>query len=78
MGFTRRGLNEKAPVDRCVHLLFDDGSFRVHLVFASGEAVDAAYSIQDLGQLHNFLDSHREKNPKNPTGLMFKYFGFKE
>lgn len=64
MGFTRRGWNEKASVDRCVHLLFDDGSFCVHLVFASGEAVDAAYPIQDFGELHNFLDSHREKEKR--------------
>lgn len=66
-GFTRRGLNEKASVDRCVHLLFDDGSFRVHLVFASREAVDAAYPIQHFGELHNFLDSRREKKNNNNT-----------
>lgn len=65
MGFTRRGLNEKASVDRCVHLLLDGGSFCVHLVFASGEAVDTAYPVQDFGELHNFLDSRGKKNMIN-------------
>ena len=48
-GFARRSLNEEAPVDRRVHLLFDHSSFCVHLVFASGEPVNTADPIQDLG-----------------------------
>lgn len=55
MGFTRRCLNKEASVDRRVHLLLDEGSFRVLLMFASGEAVNAANSLHNLGQVHDLL-----------------------
>lgn len=54
-GFTRRRLNKVASVERRVHLLLDERSLRVLLVFASCEAVNAANPLHNFGQLHDLL-----------------------
>lgn len=61
VGLAGRGRDVKASVDGRVHLVFDDASLRVHLVFARGEAIDAAYSVQGFGKPHDILDFNREK-----------------
>lgn len=47
--FTRRCWDVEAPIDGCVHLLLDDGSFCIHFVFTCGKAVNTANSIQGFG-----------------------------
>lgn len=56
-GFSRCCLNQEAPVDRRVHLLFDDRSLRIHLVFASSQSINAANPVRGFGQLHYLLNT---------------------
>lgn len=54
-GSTRRCLNKEASIDWCIHLLLDKTSFGVFLMFACGEAVNAANPLHHLGQVHDLL-----------------------
>lgn len=48
-------MDQEAPADGRVHLLLDESSLCVLLVFACGEAVNAANPLGNLGQVHDLL-----------------------